>query len=196
MNPFTSLPIFGDQFHEPFWDQEFCGRLDRAQKLYVEYVIADGHGPFFLSTAFLDKLGYEPKANAAPKAVLRDGDQWHPIYAVGDIVKKPRRKPSYAAQRARFDPRWQGTWAIPADLQDGRFINKTGLGTYYGLSPSWIKRLEAWLRSKSKTVFLKPNRYSAKAPPVRLYDRDLVETFIKTHAAEMRRWQRRYQRKA
>jgi hypothetical protein len=75
MNPFTSLPIFGDQFHEPLWDQEFRGHLDRAQKLYIQYNITDGHGPFFLSTAFLAKLGYEPKANAAPKAALRDGDQ-------------------------------------------------------------------------------------------------------------------------
>jgi hypothetical protein len=196
MNPFTSLPIFGDQFHEPLWDQEFHGRLSRVKKCYVETVMESGDGPFFLSTAFLAKLGYEPKVNASPQAVLQDGDQWHLIYAVDDIVKKPRRKPSYASQRDRFDYRWQGTWATYADLQDGRFINKTGLGTYYRLSPTWIKRLEAWMRSKSKTVFLKPNSYSAKAPPVRLYDRDLVETFIKNHAAELRRWQQRYQRNA
>jgi len=37
---------------------------------------------------------------------------------------------------------------------------------------------------------------SKKAPPVRLYDRDLVETFIKNHAAELQRWQQRYRRNA
>jgi hypothetical protein len=109
MHPFTSLPIFGDQFHEPLWDHEFRGRLERLDKCYIETVIAAGDSPFFLSTAFLAKLGYESKANASPKAILQDGDQWHPIYSVSDIVKKPRPKPSYASRRARFDPCWQGT---------------------------------------------------------------------------------------
>lgn len=181
----TQLPTYGIGFTEPIWDEEFEGQLDRCDRAYVQFTIEAGCEPFFLSEVFLQKARYRLNADAIPYAILKNGSDSHLIYSVNDITKLPKCPSKVGA----YSKKWRGRWVKA--LGDGRWIYKCGLLGYYQLTQYWVTRLEKWMSTRSIEVLLRVNPYSAAAPPVRLYDRDVVEEFINIHQAEIKKNKRR-----
>ena len=175
----TQLPIYGIDFRESLWDEEFRGRLDELDRIHIQTMIEEGCGPFFLSTAFLPKSGYQLNAGANPCAVLKDDSEHHLIYSVHDISKPFKRPPEVGA----YSEKWRGRWLIsPGDCE---LINESGLISHYGLTKTWVTRLEEWMTATIEEVMLVVDYQ--QGPPIRLYECRVVEDFIHKFQTSIKR---------
>ncbi len=195
--------VYGINFNEPLWDEEFPGSMDACDRLYFETVLESGDAPYFASAAFLKKVKLAPKPHAIVQALISQADgQLMPIYSVKDIGKSPAYADPTTVRNKYFQPpkqrgyskKWQGKWVTKTELQKYNWFNKSGLKSHFGLSDKWIERLEAWLAEQDFPVRLQTNPHNKKWAPVRLYEQKAVEEFVRLHEFELRRWQKQYRR--
>ena len=193
--------VYGINFNEPLWDEEFPGSMDACDRLFFKCMVESGNSPYFASTAFLKKVKFAPKPQAIVQAVISQADgQLIPIYSVTDIGKSPEYTDPTAVRGKHFQPpkqrgyskKWRGKWITKTELRRYNWLNKSGLKYHFGLSDKWIKRLEAWLAEQESPVRLQTNPNNSKWAPMRLYEKKAVEGFVRLHEFELKRWQKRY----
>lgn len=194
----VNLPIWGEDFHESIWDEEFSPKFMAPVDCEVlKSMIADGLSPYYISTQLLKKIGCAPKPEAQPQAIaLTEEDEALLIFSVQDIYElppeqQPKRRPPKTMRRLKvpaaqgYSKQWKGKWITRREINQRYWVSRYLLRRAYGFPESGIKKLECWMEKQGERVRLHENPHHPKWAPMRLYEYDVVVKFLRANGVEI-----------